>query len=46
MQAAPVLAILSFPNKRMEIGWTWYHPALQGSGINKHRKFLLVKFWL
>ncbi len=35
---------ISFPNKRMEIGWTWYHPALQRSGINKACKFLLLSF--
>lgn len=35
---------ISFTNKRMEIGWTWYHPALQRSGINKATKFLLLSF--
>lgn len=35
---------ISFPNKRVEIGWTWYHPALQRSGINKACKFLLLCF--
>jgi N-acetyltransferase len=35
---------ISFLNKRMEIGWTWYHPALQRSGINKACKFLLLRF--
>jgi RimJ/RimL family protein N-acetyltransferase len=35
---------ISFPNKRFEIGWTWYHPALQRSGINKASKFLLLSF--
>jgi len=35
---------ISFPNKRVEIGWTWYHPALQRSGINKACKFLLLSF--
>ena len=32
---------ISLPNKRVEIGWTWYHPSVQGSGINKACKFLL-----
>ncbi len=35
---------ISFPNKRVEIGWTWYHPALQRTGINKACKFLLLNF--
>jgi N-acetyltransferase len=35
---------ISFPNKRVEIGWTWYHPALQRTGINKACKFLLLSF--
>jgi N-acetyltransferase len=35
---------ISFPNKRVEIGWTWYHPALQQTGINKASKFLLLSF--
>jgi N-acetyltransferase len=35
---------ISFPNKRVEIGWTWYSPALQRTGINKASKFLLLSF--
>lgn len=35
---------ISFPHKRVEIGWTWYHPALQRTGINKACKFLLLSF--
>lgn len=35
---------ISFSNKRVEIGWTWYHPALQRTGINKACKFLLLSF--
>ena len=37
-------ANISFTNKRLEIGWTWYHPALQRSGINKACKSLLLNF--
>lgn len=37
-------ANISFPNKRLEIGWTWYHPKLQRSGINKACKSLLLNF--
>lgn len=35
---------ISFDNKRAEIGWTWYHPELQRSGINKNCKYLLLDF--
>ncbi len=35
---------ISFRDKRMEIGWTWIDPLLQGSGINKHNKFLMLQF--
>lgn len=37
-------ANISLPNKRLEIGWTWYHPKVQRSGINKNCKFLLLSF--
>lgn len=37
-------ANISFPNKRLEIGWTWYKPSLQKTGINKACKFLLLTF--
>jgi RimJ/RimL family protein N-acetyltransferase len=37
-------ANISFPDKRMEIGWTWYNPTLQRTGINKATKFLLLRF--
>ncbi len=35
---------IEFPHKKVEIGWTWIHPSLQGSGFNKHCKFLLLQF--
>lgn len=35
---------ISFPHKRVEIGWTWYKPSLQRTGINKACKFLLLQF--
>jgi RimJ/RimL family protein N-acetyltransferase len=35
---------IEFPHKKMEIGWTWIHPSLQGTGFNKHCKFLLLQF--
>jgi N-acetyltransferase len=37
-------ANISFKDKRWEIGWTWIDPLLQGSGINKHNKFLMLQF--
>ncbi len=35
---------ISFPHKKAEIGWTWYQPSLQRTGINKSCKFLLLSF--
>lgn len=35
---------IAFEHKRLEIGWTWYHPKLQGSGLNKACKSLLLHF--
>jgi RimJ/RimL family protein N-acetyltransferase len=37
-------ANISFRDKRLEIGWTWIAPLLQGSGINKHNKFLMLQY--
>jgi RimJ/RimL family protein N-acetyltransferase len=37
-------ANIDFPNKRVEIGWTWLHPGLHGTGFNKHCKFLLISY--
>lgn len=37
-------ANISFKDKRLEIGWTWIDPLIQGSGINKHNKFLMLQF--
>lgn len=31
-------------NKKLEIGWTWLHPKLHGTGFNKHCKFLLLTY--
>lgn len=31
-------------NRKVEIGWTWLHPRLHGTGFNKHCKFLLLRF--
>jgi RimJ/RimL family protein N-acetyltransferase len=35
---------ISFPNKRLEIGWTWIHPDFQGTDLNKNCKYLLLQF--
>ena len=37
-------ANIEFKNKKLEIGWTWIHPSMQGTGFNKHCKFLLLSF--
>ena len=37
-------ANISSRDKRMEIGWTWIDPLLQGSSLNKHNKFLMLQF--
>ncbi|HRI26293.1 MAG TPA: GNAT family protein [Ferruginibacter sp.] len=37
-------ANIEFPNKKLEIGWTWIHPSMQGTGFNKHCKFLLLSY--
>ncbi len=35
---------ISFANKKAEIGWTWYHPELQATGLNRACKFLLLQY--
>lgn len=35
---------IEFQHKKLEIGWTWLHPQLHGTGFNKHCKFLLLSF--
>ena len=35
---------ISFENKKVEIGWTWYHPQLQATGLNRACKFLLLRY--
>lgn len=35
---------IDFPNKKLEIGWTWIDPALHGTGFNKHCKHLLLQY--
>lgn len=41
----PVMPISLSGDKTPEIGWTWIDPLLlQGSGINKHNKFLMLQY--
>lgn len=35
---------IDLKNRKLEIGWTWLHPKLHGTGFNKHCKFLLLRF--
>ena len=35
---------ISVPDKRLEIGWTWLSKDYRGSGLNRHCKFLLLRF--
>jgi len=35
---------ISIRDQRIEIGWTWLSKDFQGSGINKHCKFLLLQY--
>ena len=35
---------ISNNDKRLEIGWTWLGTEFQGTGLNKHCKYLLLKF--
>ena len=31
-------------NKKLEIGWTWLGKAFQGTGLNTHVKFLMLRY--
>jgi len=35
---------IDFERRIMEVGWTWYGKAYQGTGINKNCKYLLFDF--
>jgi N-acetyltransferase len=35
---------ISFPDKRVEIGWSWLGMEFMGTGVNKHAKFALLSF--
>lgn len=35
---------IQFSNKTLQLGYTWYGKDFQGTGLNKHCKFLLLEF--
>ncbi|MEJ8757322.1 GNAT family protein [Pontibacter sp. H259] len=35
---------ISETDKRLEIGWTWVSKACRGTGLNRHCKFLLLRY--
>ncbi|RZJ69784.1 GNAT family protein [Flavobacterium sp.] len=35
---------INFAQKSLQLGYTWYGKEFQGSGLNKHCKFLLLRF--
>lgn len=35
---------IQVPNKTLQLGYTWYGKDFQGTGLNKHCKFLLLDF--
>ncbi|MCB0447167.1 MAG: GNAT family N-acetyltransferase [Gelidibacter sp.] len=36
--------LINWQNKVLHIGWTWIGSEFQGSGINKHVKFLMLQY--
>jgi N-acetyltransferase len=35
---------ISYPNRNLEIGWTWYAPSVWRTRVNTECKYLLLKF--
>lgn len=35
---------ISVPDKRLEIGWTWLSKSYRGTGLNRHCKYLLLRY--
>ena len=35
---------INFPFKTLQLGYTWYGKNFQGTGVNKHCKYLLLEF--
>ena len=36
--------LINWKNKVLHIGWTWIGNAFQGTGLNKHMKFLMLQY--
>lgn len=36
--------LINWKNKIIHIGWTWIGHKFQGTGLNKHMKFLMIKY--
>jgi RimJ/RimL family protein N-acetyltransferase len=36
--------LISWKNKVLHIGWTWIGKQFQGTGLNKHMKFLMLQY--
>jgi RimJ/RimL family protein N-acetyltransferase len=36
--------LINWKNKVLHIGWTWIGKEFQGSGLNKHMKFLMLQY--
>ncbi|WP_250436867.1 GNAT family N-acetyltransferase [Hanstruepera flava] len=36
--------LINWKNKTLHIGWTWIGKAFQGTGLNKHVKFLMLQY--
>lgn len=36
--------LINWKNKVLHIGWTWISKTAQGSGLNKHMKFLMLQY--
>ncbi|NNF18837.1 MAG: GNAT family N-acetyltransferase, partial [Flavobacteriaceae bacterium] len=35
---------ISLKDKRLDIGWTWLEKAAQGTGLNRHCKYLMLQY--
>lgn len=38
------LGLINWKNKVVHIGWTWIGHGFQGTGLNKHMKFLMLQY--
>ncbi len=44
MPEAPRFYDINVPFKTLQLGYTWYGKKFQGTGLNKHCKYLLLSF--